>query len=245
MRNPVLNVLAGYYSPRGNYELIGKQLADAITATDISKSGSLQTRQLTTELNNAGLAAMSVGDFDAAQTFFDRALTTFGKDQDPAKLDSTLLMNYAKFCLLKGESKNGALWMARALEAENRAIPWMLEAASTRQRLIFLKKIHCSFETYLSLIFSQQPDERDSMSALKFALQRKGIDLEVLATRRRLMASPAGKRVRAILQELSSLQNKITASGWASAAGPGRPVSDPTTVINAQVEQLQSDWMGE
>jgi hypothetical protein len=84
--------------------------------------------------------------------------------------------------------------MARALEAGNRAVPWMLEAASNRQRLIFLEKIHSSFETYLSLIFSQQPDERNSVLALKFVLQRKGIDLEVLATRRRLMASPAGKR---------------------------------------------------
>jgi tetratricopeptide (TPR) repeat protein len=241
MQHCILNVLAGYYGPRGNYDLLTKPLADAIETTAISSLGSTEARQLGAQLNNAGLAAMSVGDLDAAQSFFNQALGTYVQDQNTVSLDSTLLMNYAKFFLLKGDCKNGVSWMTRALEAENREIPWMLEAASNRQRLIFLEKIRSSFETYLSLIFSQEPHERDSESAFKLVLQRKGIDLDVLATRRRLMASPAGERVRAILHELSSLQRKLTARGWSSARGSETTTSDSAT---AQIEDLQSELAG-
>ncbi len=99
-----LNVVTGYYGPRGNYAVLAPLLADLVPRPGESVQFADDLPAL---LNNTALAAMSVGDLDKAKQLFAQAPGADSAGRPSPHAPAALLKNYAKLCVLQDRPGEG------------------------------------------------------------------------------------------------------------------------------------------
>jgi CHAT domain-containing protein/Tfp pilus assembly protein PilF len=190
----------------------------ALAKKMIQRAGEIYEKTLGSEhpdyggiLNQLGNIAQIEGDYERAEELYQRALAirekALGKDHpDVAGVAVNMAVMYWK----KGDESRAVEFLTRANDSRELNLVPILATGSEDQKRLYLQTLASGTDTAISLHTITWPGKLDAARlALTTILRRKGRTLDAMAGQIDALRQRAGKRDRALLDELVKVRTQL------------------------------------